>query len=134
MLETDIYGNFVLTGFDYGTARNWARLGLLYLRDGVWDGERLLPEGFVDFVSSPAPAWPDGEYGGLFWLGHPALPEGTFAMRGAGGQEVAIVPSHELVLVRMGHTRGAANDYEKRRDEAYRLVVEAIEAARTADG
>ena len=53
VLETDPYGNFLLTGYDYGTARNWARLGLLYLNDGVWQGRRLLPEGFVKFASTP---------------------------------------------------------------------------------
>ena len=68
VLETDPYGNFLLTGYDYGTARNWARLGLLYLNDGVWHGERLLPEGFVKFVSTPAPAWKDPIYGGMVWV------------------------------------------------------------------
>ena len=57
LLEPDPYGNFLLTGYDYGTGRNWARLGLLYLQDGVWEGERLLPEGFAELVSTPAPAW-----------------------------------------------------------------------------
>ena len=51
-----------------GTARNWTRLGLLYLQDGKWAGERILPSSFVDFVSTPAPAWDDGSYGGLFGL------------------------------------------------------------------
>ena len=57
MLETDPYGNFLLNGYDYGTARNWARLGLLYLNDGVWQGQRLLPEGWAKFeaVTSNAP-------------------------------------------------------------------------------
>ena len=57
VLETDPYGNFLLTGYDYGTPRNWARLGLLYLQDGMWQGTRLLPEGWAKFVSTPAPAW-----------------------------------------------------------------------------
>ena len=68
VLETDPYGNFLLTGYDYGTARNWARLGLLYLQDGMWQGERILPEGWSTFVSTPAPAWRRPEYGGFFWL------------------------------------------------------------------
>lgn len=130
VLETDVYGNFVLTGFDFGTGRNWARLGQLYLEDGVWNGERLLPEGFVRFVSSPAPAWPNGEYGGLFWVGHPALPEDAYCMRGAGGQEVCIVPSHDLVLVRLGHTEGASPEEAERRGRAYRRVVDAVGAGK----
>lgn len=109
MLETDPYGNFIMTGFDYGTARNWARLGLLYLQDGVWNRERILPEGFVDFVSSPAPAWKDPVYGGLFWVNGTSklnLPQNAYYMSGVGVQRVIIVPSHDLVIVRMGHRRG----------------------------
>lgn len=109
VLETDPWGNFLLTGFDYGTARNWARLGLLYLQDGVWQGERLLPEGYVDFVRTPAPAWDEPVYGGFFWLnrtGEWTLPEDAYTMAGAGGQRVFVVPSLELVVVRQGHFRG----------------------------
>lgn len=110
VLETDPWGNFLLSGYDYGTARNWARLGLLYLRDGVWNGERLLPEGWATFVSTPAPAWRRKEYGGQFWVngeGQWNLPRDAYFMSGAGGQHTFIVPSHDLVVVRMGHQRGA---------------------------
>jgi CubicO group peptidase (beta-lactamase class C family) len=112
VLETDPYGNFLLNGYDYGTARNWARLGLLYLNDGVWQGERLLPEGWTKFVSTPAPAWKDSTYGAMVWVnasgrwGGP-LPHDTFAFRGAGLQDTYIVPSRDLVIVRMGHFAGA---------------------------
>jgi CubicO group peptidase (beta-lactamase class C family) len=109
VLETDVHGNFILTGFDYGTGRGWARLGLLYLRDGVWQGERLLPEGFVEFVSTPAPAWSEPRYGGLFWLnrsGRAPLPEDAYWMGGDGEQRVTIVPSLALVVVRLGHVAG----------------------------
>jgi CubicO group peptidase (beta-lactamase class C family) len=109
VLETDPYGNFLLTGYDYGTARNWARLGLLYLQDGVWQGERLLPEGWAKFVSTPAPAWKRPVYGGLFWVngeGEWKLPKEAYYMAGAGGQRVFVVPSHHLVVVRLGHFRG----------------------------
>ena len=110
VLETDPYGNFLLTGYDYGTARNWARLGMLYLQDGVWMGERWLPEGFVRFVSTPAPAWKTPVYGGMVWVNGDsswALPKDAYAFRGAGEQSVFIVPSHDLVIVRMGHFPGA---------------------------
>jgi CubicO group peptidase (beta-lactamase class C family) len=109
VLETDPYGNFLLTGYDYGTARNWARLGLLYLNDGVWQGKRLLPEGFARFVSTPAPAWKRPVYGGLFWVngdGAWKLPKDAYFMAGAGGQRTFVVPSHQLVVVRLGHFRG----------------------------
>jgi CubicO group peptidase (beta-lactamase class C family) len=111
VLETDPWGNFLLSGYDYGTVRNWARLGLLYLRDGVWNGQRLLPEGFTKFVSTPAPAWRRPEYGGQFWIngvGQWNLPPDTYFMAGAGGQHTFIVPSQDLVVVRMGHQRGSA--------------------------
>jgi CubicO group peptidase (beta-lactamase class C family) len=110
VLEPDPWGNFLLSGYDYGTARNWARLGLLYLRDGVWNGQRLLPEGFTKFVSTPAPAWRRPEYGGQFWIngvGNWNLPRDAYFMSGAGGQHTFIVPSHDLVIVRMGHQRGS---------------------------
>jgi CubicO group peptidase (beta-lactamase class C family) len=111
VLETDPYGNFLLTGYDYGTPRNWARLGMLYLQDGVWQGQRILPEGWAKFVSTPAPAWKEPRYGGLFWVngtGQWNLPKDAYWMAGAGGQWTFVVPSHQLVVVRMGHYRGAS--------------------------
>ncbi len=110
VLETDPHGNFLLTGYDYGTARNWARIGLLYLQDGMWQGERILPEGWTKFVSTPAPAWKQPVYGGQFWIngdGRWNLPRETYYAAGAGGQNTWIVPSLDLVIVRMGHMRGA---------------------------
>ena len=130
VLETDPYGNLLLSGYDYGTARNWARLGMLYLNDGVWLGERLLPEGFVKFVSTPAPAWRDSTYGGMVWVnarGGWNLPRDAFAFRGAGGQDTYVVPSRDLVIVRMGHFPGAragGADLER----AHVLLMEAIPA------
>ncbi len=109
MLETDPYGNFILTGYDFGTGRNWARLGLLYLQDGIWEGERILPEGWAEFVSTPAPAWDPPVYGGLFWVnsdGRWNAPRSAYYMNGAGGQRVIIVPTHDLVVARLGHSQG----------------------------
>ena len=57
VMETDPYGNFLTHGYDLGTGRDWARIANLYLQDGVWNGERILPEGYVKFVSTLAPAW-----------------------------------------------------------------------------
>lgn len=111
VLEPDPYGNFLLTGYDYGTVRNWARLGLLYSQDGVWEGERILPEGWAEFVSTPAPGWNRPVYGGQFWIngdGRWNLPKSTYYMSGAGGQHVFVVPTHDLVVARQGHRRGAS--------------------------
>ena len=129
VLETDPYGNLLLNGFDYGTARNWARLGLLYLNDGVWQGQRLLPEGWTKFVSAPAPAWKDSTYGGMVWVNArgvwPELPRDAFAFRGAGLQDVYVIPSRKLVIVRMGHFIGAQpGTVDLRRAQA--LLMEAI--------
>jgi CubicO group peptidase (beta-lactamase class C family) len=132
VLEPDPWGNFLLSGYDYGTARNWARLGLLYLRDGVWQGQRLLPEGFTKFVSTPAPAWRRPEYGGQFWingLGQWNLPRDAYFMSGAGGQHTFVVPSHDLVVVRMGHQRGSAVG-SKLLNQSLAALVSAIEATR----
>jgi len=128
VLETDPFGNFLITGYDYGTARNWARIGLLYLQDGNWLGERILPEGWATFVSTPAPAWRRPEYGGLFWLNRTGtwnLPPETYFAAGAGGQNTWIVPSHDLVIVRMGHMRGQAAA-RAATNTALGLVMEAV--------
>jgi len=109
VLETDPFGNFLMTGYDYGTARNWARLGLLYLQDGMWQGQRILPEGWATFVSTLAPGWKTPVYGGFFWIngdGAWNLPRDTYLAAGAGGQNTWIVPGRDLVIVRMGHMRG----------------------------
>jgi CubicO group peptidase (beta-lactamase class C family) len=112
VMETDPYGNFLAQGYVLGSARDWARLGNLFLQDGVWNGERVLPAGYANFVSTLAPAWEaDGRpiYGGFFWLngdGRFSAPKQTYYMAGAGGQYTFVIPSHDLVVVRMGHYRG----------------------------
>ena len=130
VIETDPYGNFIMTGYDFGTARNWARLGLLYLQDGVWQGTRILPEGWSKFVSTLAPAWKRPVYGGLFWIngdGAWKLPKETYLMAGAGGQNVWIDPSHQLVVVRMGHYRGTqARHATTATNKALELLVSAL--------
>jgi CubicO group peptidase (beta-lactamase class C family) len=131
VLETDPYGNFLIPGYDYGTARNWARLGMLYLNDGVWQGQRLLPEGWTKFVSTPAPAWRDSTYGAMVWVNArgvwPELPRDAFAFRGAGLQDTYVIPSRDLVIVRMGHFIGSrAGTADLRRAQA--LLMEAIPA------
>ncbi|NBW75790.1 MAG: class C beta-lactamase-related serine hydrolase [Sphingomonadaceae bacterium] len=112
VLETDASGNFLTQGYELMTGRDWARLGNLYLQDGVWQGERVLAEGYAKFVSTLAPAWvADGRpvYGGLFWIngdGAMPIPRDAFYMAGAGGQYTIIVPSHDLVVVRLGRFAG----------------------------
>lgn len=131
ILETDPYGNFLTQGYEYGSARDWARLGNLYLQDGVWNGERILPEGFVKFVSSLAPAWEADKrpiYGGFFWIngdGAFPAPKDAYYMAGAGGQTTLIIPSHDLVIVRLGHYSGARPGNEAFK-KAIALLLEAV--------
>ena len=115
VIYTDPYGNFLGQGAEVISARDWARLGNLYLQDGVWNGERLLPEGYVRYASTIAPGWlADGRPvygGGFFWVngdGDEPMPREAYAMLGAGGQSAWIVPSHDLVIVRIGKYRGSA--------------------------
>ena len=136
VMETDPYGNFLTQGYEFLPARDWARLANLYLQDGVWNGERILPEGYVDYVKTVAPAWAaDGRPvygGGFFWVngdGGWPLPKEAFAMLGAGGQSAHIVPSHELVIVRLGKYRGATAG-EAALNSAMRLLIEAVPAKR----
>jgi CubicO group peptidase (beta-lactamase class C family) len=112
VIETDAFGNLLTQGSDYAVPRDWARLGNLYLQDGVWNGERILPEGFVKFVQTVAPAWAADHrptYGGFFAIngdGRFPVPRDAYYMAGAGSQWTLIVPSHDLVVVRMGHYKG----------------------------
>jgi CubicO group peptidase (beta-lactamase class C family) len=131
VMETDPYGNFLTQGYELAPARDWARLANLYLQDGVWNGERILPEGFVKFVSTLAPAWEADNrrtYGGFFWLnGEDAypVPRDAYYMSGVGGQTTLIVPSHDLVIVRQGHYKGVGPGGRALR-KAIAILMEAI--------
>ena len=132
LIETDPQGNFLGQGLAFMPARDWARLGNLYLEDGVWDGERILPEGYVEYASTLAPTWvSDGrlQYGGaFFWVngqGSQGLPESTFSMRGAGGQSTTIIPTHDLVVVRLGKYTGSGPG-GRALNQAFELLMEAV--------
>ncbi|HSL21049.1 MAG TPA: serine hydrolase [Vicinamibacterales bacterium] len=133
VMETDPFGNFLTQGYELASARDWARLGNLYLNDGVWDGERILPEGFVKFVSTVAPAWEADKrpvYGAFFWIngeGAFPVPKDAFYMSGAGGQTTLIIPSHDLVVVRLGHYKGSRPGGEAF-NRALALLMEAVRA------
>ena len=135
VLETDPYGNFLLQGYELGSARDWARLGNLYLQDGMWMGERILPEGYAVFVSTLAPAWEaDGRpiYGAFFWINgdnRDPIPNDAYSMRGAGGQSAIIIPSHDLVVVRLGHYKGAGPGDEGLKN-ALAILLEAVPESR----
>jgi len=115
LIEADPSGTCVGSSYGIATPRDWARFGLLYLQDGVWQGERILPEGWVAYSATPTPKAPRGEYGAFFWLnagapGNPAdrlwpnAPRDAFAAQGYQEQKVIIIPSRKAVLVRFGAT------------------------------
>jgi CubicO group peptidase (beta-lactamase class C family) len=113
VLEADASGTFVGSSFMYATAREWARFGLLFLQDGVWEDERILPEGWVQYTRTPAPSDPQATYGAHFWLSIPkeyrgagiTLPQDAFHAVGHEAQFVTIVFSHNTVIIRLGKTR-----------------------------
>ena len=107
ILETDEAGNFVGSSYSNATARDWARFGLLYYNDGVWKGDTILPKGWVNYSCTPGVA-SKGEYGAQFWLNRskklPDVPEDLFFCDGHRGQRVFILPSRNLVVVRLGYS------------------------------
>ncbi|RWA72451.1 serine hydrolase [Mesorhizobium sp.] len=115
VLETDEHGTYVGSSYLYATAHDWARFGQFLLQGGVWNGAQILPAGFVDWMREPAPA--SKVYGkGQVWIEGPGdeenpgagaaagLPKDTYWMEGHDGQTVTIIPSEQLVVVRLGLT------------------------------
>lgn len=124
VMEPDAGGTFVGSSYSFATARDWARFGLLYLHDGVWNGERILPEGWVKYTTTPASAAPIGEYGAQFWLNagaknnpsdrrYPDAPTDLYTADGFEGQNVWIIPSKKLVIVRLSLQQGNPLDENK---------------------
>lgn len=105
--EVDPSGTRVGSSYLYATARDYARFGLLYLNDGIFNGERILPEGWVKYTTSEASA-SNGIYGSFFWLNRsktlPSAPEDMFACDGHDGQHIYILPTQELVIVVLGYS------------------------------
>jgi len=127
LVSTDRFGDFVLSSQVYTNARDLARFGLLYLQRGVWNGERLLSEAWIDFVTSPAPATAEigSMYGGQFWLvpdDRVDVPKDSYMTNGNRGQFTIIVPSYDLVIVRRGL------DYGRQGFDRWGLAREVIKA------
>ncbi len=139
--EADWRGNFVLSSQVQSTPRDLARFGLLLLQDGVWQGARVLPEGWVGYARTPAPARRSGllgllrhgpvglpGYGAQLWLFERSLllPFDGFAALGSRGQLVVVVPAHELVVVRTGLDSEVQNVFFR----PDRFVADVIDALR----
>lgn len=115
VIEPDASGTFVGSSYMYATPRDWAKFGLLYLQDGMWNGERILPEGWVDYSVTPAPAAERGQYGVQMWLNAgapddpdnrplPNLPADMYYLSGFEGQNILMFPDQDLIVMRMGVT------------------------------
>jgi CubicO group peptidase (beta-lactamase class C family) len=114
-IEPDASGTFVGSSYGFASARDWARFGLLFLNDGVWQGEQILPRGWVKYSTSPAPAAPLQEYGAQIWLNagkkgdastvrYPGLPNDAYLFDGFEENSVVVIPSRNVVVVRLGVT------------------------------
>ncbi|WP_420552159.1 serine hydrolase domain-containing protein [Tenacibaculum aiptasiae] len=110
VIETDLSGNFVGSSYAWATARDWAKLGLLYLHNGEWNGEHLFDKDWVQYATTPTPG-SDGWYGAQIWLNagkrYPDVPTNMYSFNGYKGQNVFILPSEDLVVVRTGLTKNA---------------------------
>jgi CubicO group peptidase (beta-lactamase class C family) len=115
VIEPDASGTFVGSSYCFASARDWARFGLLYLNDGTFNNERILPKGWVKYSTTPGPAAPKGQYGAQIWLNagekgnptnrrEPDLPKDAYFFEGFEENTVAIIPSRNLVVVRLGVT------------------------------
>ena len=107
LVSTDRFGDFILSSQVYTNARDLARFGLLYLNNGVWNGERLISEDWIEFSRTPAPATVGrgGQYGAQWWLvpeGRTDVPGDAYSTNGNRGQYTVVVPSHNVVIVRRG--------------------------------
>lgn len=124
ILEPDAGGTFVGSSYAFGTARDWARFGLLFLNDGMFNGERILPEGWAEYSSTPCEGAKIGQYGAQFWLNagaknnpkdrtYPDVPTDLYWADGYEGQNVFILPSKDLVIVKLSQSSGNYLDDNK---------------------
>lgn len=112
----DAAGTFVGSSFCYATPRDFAKFGLLYLRAGIWDGKRLLPEGWVDYARTPTWQQPEAvaentPYGAQWWLGLGG--KGSFSANGYEGQFTCCIPDLDMVIVRHGKTNALQGPHVK---------------------
>ena len=112
VFEVDASGTFVGSSYIYATARDFARYGLLHLQDGVFNGERILPEGWVSY-SSRSNTESNGEYGALFWLNKsgkmPSAPDDMYWCQGYDGQRLFMIPSRDLIVLILGFSHKPDN-------------------------
>jgi CubicO group peptidase (beta-lactamase class C family) len=123
-LETDATGTYVGSSYSWATPRDWAKYGLLYLNDGFWLGNQIFPKGWAKYSGTPTPQ-SDGTYGAQFWTQnmeeYPDVPTDMYFADGYQGQRVFIIPSQDLVVVRLGLSNGSVNY-----NELLKEIIESI--------
>ncbi|MGJ5643294.1 serine hydrolase domain-containing protein [Formosa sp. S-31] len=114
VIETDFEANFIGSSYGWATARDWSKFGLLYLHNGIWNGEEILTKAWINYTTTPTNT-SDGIYGAQFWLNaggqFPDLPKDLYSCNGFQGQKVSIIPSKETVIVRFGLTEAPEFDF-----------------------
>lgn len=130
LVEADLAGNYIASAYAWATTRDWAKFGLLYLHKGLWNGEQIMSEDWVKYTATPTNT-SEGIYGAQFWLnsnGHmPDVPKDLFFSDGFQGQRVFIIPSKDLVVVRMGITPSNLNEKLKNRSIKHSEKKEVVE-------
>lgn len=105
LIETDLSGNYVASSYAWATTRDWAKFGLLYLKNGNWNGEALFTKDWVNYATLPTPT-SKGTYGAQFWLNAEKqfkdVPKNMYFADGYQGQRVYVLPDQEMVIVRFG--------------------------------
>ncbi|MEM0953183.1 MAG: serine hydrolase [Pseudomonadota bacterium] len=145
-LVTDDSGTFWAASFVFASARNWARIGQLILDRGMVEGEPVVPADFIDALATPLPS-SNGQYRHSFWLNRglefgeerahaPGLPEDTLSLSGYGGQKVHVIPSGDMVIVRLGRAEGPEGykGYRSFISKVYAAAMQDLEAEITAAG
>ena len=108
ILEADMNGRYVMSSYAWATTRDWAKFGILHLNKGNWNGEQIVEESWIDYLTTPTDT-SNGEYGGQFWLNkeglYPDIPKDTYYASGYQGQRIVIIPSRDIVIVRTAFTK-----------------------------
>jgi CubicO group peptidase (beta-lactamase class C family) len=117
VMETDAAGNFLASSYMYASPHDWARFGQLLLQDGIWRGQRIVPDGWIQYMRTLTPQSTRKDFGAHLWIKvpppfdsarrpAPSLPADAFHAVGHEGQFVSVIPSRKLVVVRLGLSRG----------------------------
>lgn len=127
LLEADMDGNYVGSSYGWATTRDWAKFGILYLNKGNWNGTQLFDENWSKYVATPTEN-SEGVYGAHFWLNaggkFPDVPRDLYSANGFQGQYVFIVPSKDLVVVRMGLSENPIFDVNEFLSEIINAIQE----------